>query len=73
MLGWILASAPLWIVGSFTDSRSRLIWWGIAAGIDIIGTWFAHPVPGRVLRSDNVEFDADHLVVRHTEETTNPI
>lgn len=64
MLGWILATAPIWIVGSFADSGSRLIWWGIAAGIDIIGTWFVHPVPGRVLRSDNVEFDADHMIER---------
>lgn len=64
MLGWLLATAPLWIVGSFADSKSRLIWWGLAAGIDMIGTWFAHPVPGRVLKSDNVEFDADHMIER---------
>jgi len=64
MLVWILASAPLWIIGLFVDSNSRLIWWGIAAGIDIIGTWFAHPMRGRFLRFDNVEFDADHMIER---------
>ncbi|WP_308161336.1 low temperature requirement protein A [Bacillus sp. ISL-46] len=64
MLGWILATTPLWIIGSFADSEERLTWWGIAAGIDIIGTWFAHPFPGRVLRSENVEFDAEHMVER---------
>ncbi|MBT2728145.1 low temperature requirement protein A [Bacillus sp. ISL-75] len=64
MLGWILATTPLWIIGSFADSEERLIWWGIAAGIDILGTWFAHPLPGRVLRSENVEFDAEHMVER---------
>lgn len=64
MLGWMLASAPLWIIGTIVDSRSRLIWWGIATGIDFIGAWFAHPVPGRVLRSDNVEFDAGHMIER---------
>jgi low temperature requirement protein LtrA len=64
MLGWLLATTPLWIAGSFADVEGRLIWWGIAAGIDIIGTWFAHPVPGRVLKSDHVEFDADHMIER---------
>ncbi|EHI99143.1 low temperature requirement A [Clostridium sp. DL-VIII] len=64
MLGWIFASAPFWIAGLFVDSGPRLIWWGIAAGIDIIGTWLAHPVPGCVLGFDNVEFDADHMIER---------
>lgn len=64
MFGWLLATSPLWIAGSFAESGARLIWWGIAACIDIIGTWLAHPVPGRVLRSENVEFDANHMIER---------
>jgi low temperature requirement protein LtrA len=36
----------------------------MAAGIDQIGRWLAHPIPGRRLRSENVEFDADHMLER---------
>jgi low temperature requirement protein LtrA len=64
MLGWLLASAPLWIAGAATGSQYRLLWWGLAACLDLVGTWLAHPVPGRVLRSENIEFDAEHLVER---------
>jgi low temperature requirement protein LtrA len=64
MLGWIVASAPLWIAGAGVAPGPRLLWWAIAAGIDLVGTWLAHPVPGRVLRSENVAFDAGHLVER---------
>jgi low temperature requirement protein LtrA len=64
MLGWIVASAPLWIAGAAVGPGSRLLWWALAAGIDLVGTWLAHPVPGRVLRSENIEFDAAHLVER---------
>lgn len=64
MLGWLIASAPRWIVGAAADSTWRLLWWAIAASLDMIGTWLAHPVPGRILRSENIEFDAAHLVER---------
>jgi hypothetical protein len=32
--------------------------------IDLVGTWLAHPLPSRVLRSQNVQFDADHMIER---------
>jgi low temperature requirement protein LtrA len=64
MLVWIVASAPLWIVGALVEPEARLLWWTLAAGLDLIGTWLAHPVPGRVLHSENVEFDADHMLER---------
>jgi integrase len=32
--------------------------------IDPAGTWLAHPLPGRKLRSEHVEFDADHMLER---------
>ena len=64
MLGWIVASAPLWVIGAAAEETARLWWWAAAATIDLIGTWFAHPVPGRVLHSRNVAFDADHMIER---------
>ena len=36
MLIWILASAPLWVVGAIVGSQVRLAWWALAAGIDLI-------------------------------------
>jgi low temperature requirement protein LtrA len=41
-----------------------VLWWASAAGVDQIGRWLAHPIPGRRLRSENVEFDADHMLER---------
>jgi len=64
MLGWLVASAPLWVVGGVGGGTWRLVWWAIAAVLDMTGTWLAHPIPGRVFRSENIEFDAAHLVER---------
>jgi len=64
LLGWILATAPLWLGGAMVQAASRLLWWAGAAVIDLVGTWLAHPLPGRVLRSENVGFDADHMIER---------
>lgn len=64
MLGWIVASAPLWLAGALVEPEPRLLWWGLAAAIDLIGTLLAHPVPGRVLQSENVAFDAEHMLER---------
>jgi low temperature requirement protein LtrA len=64
LLCWILATAPLWIAGATSDAEPRLLWWAGAAVIDLIGTWLAHPLPGRMLRSEHVEFDANHMLER---------
>jgi low temperature requirement protein LtrA len=64
LLCWILATAPLWITGAVVQAEVRLPWWAGAAVIDLAGTWLAHPVPGRALHSENVEFDADHMIER---------
>jgi low temperature requirement protein LtrA len=64
LLCWILATAPLWIAGAVVQAELRLLWWAGAAVIDLAGTWLAHPVPGRALHSENVEFDADHMIER---------
>jgi low temperature requirement protein LtrA len=64
LLSWIVATAPLWIAGAISAPASRLFWWAGAAAIDLVGTWLAHPLPGRVLRSEHVAFDADHMLER---------
>jgi low temperature requirement protein LtrA len=64
LLCWILATAPLWIAGAVVQAEVRLLWWAGAAVIDLAGTWLAHPVPGRALHSEHVQFDADHMIER---------
>jgi low temperature requirement protein LtrA len=61
---WLIATTPLWIAGAATSPEARVLWWALAAGIDQLGRWLAHPIPGRRLRSENVEFDADHMLER---------
>src|SRR5215212_1204263 len=46
---WFLATTPVWIAGAAADTDTRLLWWVLAAGIDQIGAWLAHPLPGRWL------------------------
>jgi low temperature requirement protein LtrA len=64
ILLWMIATSPLWIAGAAVDPEARLLWWALAAGIDLIGTWLAQPIPGRRLQSENVGFDADHMLER---------
>jgi len=61
---WVLATTPVWLVGAMVSPDARLLWWALAIGIDQIGRWLAHPIPGRRLRSENVEFDAGHMLER---------
>ncbi|MFI9392809.1 low temperature requirement protein A [Streptomyces bauhiniae] len=63
-LVWMAAAAPLWIVGACAGSGPRLWWWVAAALVDLTGTWLAHPLPGRMLGSRQLGFDADHMVER---------
>lgn len=64
VLVWLALTAPLWIAGALHTPDARLLWWGLAAGLDVIGTWLAHPVPGRRLRSESMPFDAEHMLER---------
>lgn len=61
---WLLATLPLWIVGAWADPHSRLFWWMTAAAIELLGTWLAHPVPGRRLHSLRMPFNAEHMLER---------
>ena len=64
VLIWFVAIMPLWIAGAAADPSFRLVWWTLAAGLELTGTWLAHPVLGRWLESENVPFDADHMMER---------
>lgn len=64
ILVWMLATAPLWIAGAAGPPEARLAWWSVAAAVDLVGTWWAHPLPGRVLTSQSLAFDAEHMVER---------
>ncbi len=61
---WAIATTPLWIAGASANTEARLLWWALAAGIDEVGRWLAHPIPGRRLKSENIPFDADHMLER---------
>jgi low temperature requirement protein LtrA len=64
VLIWVIPTTPLWLVGAAVSPEARLLWWAVAAGIDQIGRWLAHPIPGRRLHSENVQFDAGHMLER---------
>lgn len=61
---WLVATAPLWIVGTAVSPEARLLWWVLAAGLDLVGTWLAHPIPGRRLESAHVRFEGGHMLER---------
>lgn len=61
---WVIVTAPLWVAGAAVEAESRLLWWVLAVGIDEVGRWLAHPIPGRRLHSENVAFDAGHMLER---------
>ena len=61
---WTIATTPFWIAGAAVSVENRLPWWALAAGIDQIGRWLAHPIPRRRLHSEHVQFDASHMLER---------
>lgn len=64
VLVWLVAATPVWIVGATLEPGPRLACWAGAAAIDLAGTWLAHPLPGRTLRSRQVPFDGEHMIER---------
>jgi low temperature requirement protein LtrA/transcriptional regulator with XRE-family HTH domain len=64
VLIWVGASAPLWIAGALSDPEVRLWLWGGAAVVDLLGTFTAHPLPGRVVHTERLPFDAEHMLER---------
>jgi low temperature requirement protein LtrA len=64
VLVWGVISAPFWIAGALLDPKLRLWLWAVAAAIDLVGTFTAHPLPGRTLHSRRLPFDTDHIFER---------
>lgn len=64
VLVWFVAAAPLWLIGAAASGGARLAWWAAAVLIDLVGTWTAHPLPGRRLDSQQVTFAGGHLLER---------
>jgi low temperature requirement protein LtrA len=55
-LVWFIGTAPLWLIGAAVTDRGRLVWWAAAGLVDLVGTWFAHPLPGTRLNTWQVIF-----------------
>jgi low temperature requirement protein LtrA len=64
VLVWFVVTTPLWLAGALAAANGRVMWWALASGVELVGTWLAHPLPGRWLLSENVGFDADHMLER---------
>src|SRR5262245_46317111 len=64
VLVWLIVTTPLWLAGALVDPGVRLRYWGLAAGVDLVGFWLAHPVPGSRLHSRHVEFAGHHMLER---------
>lgn len=63
VLVWFTVSVPLWVAGAAVDHDSRLWLWSMAAAIDLVGSWSAHPLPGSA-PTTTLAFDAEHMVER---------
>jgi low temperature requirement protein LtrA len=61
---WLIATTPFWVVGAAVNPDERLGWWALAACLDIVGAWVAHPVPSRRLHSEHVAFPGTHMLER---------
>lgn len=61
---WMCATTPLWLAGAASGPDGRLVWWAVAASVDQLATWRAHPLPGRRLHTDSVGFDGQHMLER---------
>ncbi|MFI8910987.1 low temperature requirement protein A [Streptomyces sp. NPDC053513] len=61
---WAVVSVPLWLIGAAMDHGPRLVWWAVAAAVDMLGVWLAHPLPRDRLSSRDLVFDAEHMVER---------
>jgi low temperature requirement protein LtrA len=63
MMVWTVVAGVPWILGA-ADHEHRLAWWGLAAGIDLVGTVAAHPLPRRRLRSENEQIPRSRIFER---------
>ncbi|MFZ6042175.1 low temperature requirement protein A [Vibrio natriegens] len=65
VLIWLVLVSPLWIIGALTEPETRLLWWGAAVLVDLIGSYLAHPIPGHRINFEQLPFDAEHMLERY--------
>ncbi len=65
LLVWLLFTAPFWLIGAYVDAELRLAWWGAAVFIELVGAFFAHPIPGHRVNFEELPFDAEHMLERY--------
>lgn len=61
---WGCMSAPFWIAGVFVDPGPRLMFWGVAAAIDLAGHMLAHRLPGRKTEGSRVPLPGERIFER---------
>ncbi|SED94692.1 Low temperature requirement protein LtrA [Rhodococcus jostii] len=59
-LVWLVATAPLWVAGAVVEGPLRLVLWGVATVVDLVGLLSAHPFPGKRFHSERLDFAAEH-------------
>jgi low temperature requirement protein LtrA len=64
ILIWQLAASPLWIAGAAMANGARILPWSLATTVDLAGSLLAHPLPGRRLQTERLEFAAPYLFER---------
>lgn len=61
---WGCMSAPFWIAGVFFGPGPRLMFWGVAAAIDLLGHMLAHRLPGRKTEGSRVPLPGKRIFER---------
>ncbi|MET1152828.1 low temperature requirement protein A [Arthrobacter sp.] len=61
---WGFMSAPFWIAGVFFGPGPRLIFWAIAAAIDLGGHMLAHRLPGQKTEGSRVPLPGERIFER---------
>ncbi|MFF2029361.1 low temperature requirement protein A [Arthrobacter sp. NPDC058192] len=61
---WGCMSGPFWVAGVFFDPGPRLVFWGVAAAIDLGGHMLAHRLPGRKTEGSQVPLPGERIFER---------
>ena len=61
---WGCMSAPFWAAGVFFGPGPRLMFWGVAAAIDLGGHMLAHRLPGRKTEGSHVPLPGERIFER---------
>ncbi|VXC49485.1 Low temperature requirement protein A [Arthrobacter sp. 9AX] len=61
---WGCMSGPFWVAGVFFDPEPRLMFWGVAAAIDLAGHMLAHRLPGRKTEGRQLPLPGERIFER---------